>query len=387
MRLLYMVSKWPPIGGGAATGARQLARWMAAKGHTVDVVTERFPGLPSMEREGNLTVHRVRAAAAGPARFALLNLIMSMKAVKLARQGVDLMHVHDVSVGASGMMVKKLTGVPTVFKYGGHLTYEYLSLQSPAGWDPAAGELAAWRWPGSLDLDAIRRLESSFFDTYDSVYLLARYQRELLESMGIAGNFPIVPNGIDITSLPAPGPYDERTILTGLRLVPWKGLGTLISACKGLLTKHDARLVIAGDGPDAPRLRGLARSLGADGRRITFLGNIPGPDLLQRLTSAAIYAFPSLVDRSPHALFEAMALARPVVASEVPGVSEFVPTGRGLLFRPGDADDLHGKLELLLESPSTAQRIGKAARRWASERLGFETTARRVLKLYNEAIL
>ncbi|MFH0830412.1 MAG: glycosyltransferase family 4 protein [Candidatus Aenigmatarchaeota archaeon] len=383
MKLLYMVSKWPPIGGGAATGAYNLATALSRR-NEVHVLTEAVNGLPRLEMHGNLTVERTEAPlkAGFAVRFSSLALRMGLRAAALLHEGrFDLMHVHDVAVGPAGLIAKRLAKTPTVFKWGGHLTYEYVCLRGPEGWNPAAGELAAWRQKG-MDMELVRGVEKDFFRTFERSYLLGEYQKGLLGEMGIDGNFPVIPNGIDAKGFRHRKTSNRPVIFTGLRHVPWKGLDTLIRACNGQLDRWNAKLVIAGDGPDTRRLQQLA----GEDRNISFIGNIPYPEMKKRLSESAVYVFPSLVDRCPHALLEAMASRLPVVASDVMGIRELVPDRCGLLFRPGDHLEMREKIGSLLDSSKMSRRMGAAARRNVITNYSFERTRRGVVSLYSDLL-
>jgi glycosyltransferase involved in cell wall biosynthesis len=128
------------------------------------------------------------------------------------------------------------------------------------------------------------------------------------------------------------------------------------------------------------------QQLAAEDRNISFIGNIPYPEMKKRLSESAVYVFPSLVDRCPHALLEAMASGLPVVASDVMGIRELVPERCGLLFRPGDHMDMRKKIELFLESSDISKRTGAAARRNVIANYGFERTRRGVVSLYSDLL-
>jgi len=383
LKLLYLVSKWPPIGGGAATGAYNLATALSHR-NEVHVLTEAGNGLPRFESHGKLTVERIEAPlkTGFAARFSSLALRMGLRAAALLREGrFDLMHVHDVAVGPAGLIAKRLAKTPVVFKWGGNLAYEYTCLKGPESWNPAAGELAAWQRNG-MDMELVRGIERKFFETFERSYLLGDYQKGLLDEMGMDGNLPVIPNGIDARGFQHKRASGRPIIFTGLRHVPWKGIDTLIRACRGQLDRWDAKLVIAGDGPDTNRLRQLA----AKDRNISFIGNIPYSEMKGRLSESAVYVFPSLVDRCPHALLEAMASKLPVVASDVMGIRELVPDRCGLLFRPGNHIDMREKIGPLLESSRTSRRMGAAARRNVIKKYSFERTRRGVTSIYSDLL-
>src|SRR6185369_10410222 len=104
-----------------------------------------------------------------------------------------------------------------------------------------------------------------------------------------------------------------------------KGQLYLLQAFPAVLRERsEARLVLAGEGPERPRLEEEARRLGIDGRTI-FLGH--RDDIPTVLAALDLFAFPSLWEGMPMALLEAMLLERPVVAARGVGVDEVVTDG------------------------------------------------------------
>lgn len=174
----------------------------------------------------------------------------------------------------------------------------------------------------------------------------------------------------------APG---DLTVLCLGRLVPIKGVETLLQAFQGL---EGVRLVIAGDGPQRTWLERRACELGVDA---TFLGFVPPSERLQLLARADIFALPSLElatgrhEGLPLGLVEAMASGLPVIASQTGGVAEIVKHGEtGLLTPTGSYEALAKGLRVLIADRRMRAVLGtRAARRvrhrtWSSLALKYE---------------
>jgi glycosyltransferase involved in cell wall biosynthesis len=160
----------------------------------------------------------------------------------------------------------------------------------------------------------------------------------------------------------SPGQSEEAPIVgTAARLVPIKGLDVLVRA---VATLPNARLEIAGDGPERARLERLARELGtAD--RITFLGW--QDDLAECFARWTLASVASRDEGFGIAALEAMAAGLPVVASRVGGIPELVEHERsGLLVPPGDIAALANALGELTADPQRAAAMGAAARERAA---------------------
>src|SRR5690606_29211154 len=93
-------------------------------------------------------------------------------------------------------------------------------------------------------------------------------------------------NGIDFSVKYAKaGKYDEFTIITAGRLVPWKGVDVIIEL---LVDLPECRLIVAGDGPERMKLESLTRKLGV-GDRVVFMGNISREELFAEMCKSHIF--------------------------------------------------------------------------------------------------
>jgi glycosyltransferase involved in cell wall biosynthesis len=130
----------------------------------------------------------------------------------------------------------------------------------------------------------------------------------------------------------------------------------------------DLHLVIAGDGPDRERLERFVHS---DKSRsdVHLIGH--QPEIFSLLARAEVVWVPSRIERGINVTLEAMALARPVVASRLPAIAEIVIDGEtGLLFIPGDRAALARQTRRLLDDTAQRQRLGQAGKERASRFAG-----------------
>jgi glycosyltransferase involved in cell wall biosynthesis len=201
----------------------------------------------------------------------------------------------------------------------------------------------------------------------------------------------VVPNGIPRAffeparraNLPAfvPGRPDRPVVLTVARLDSAKGHAYLLRAA-ALLPDVDFRL--AGDGPLRGPLQAQARALGLE-HRVAFLGQ--RDDVLALLASATLLALPSVNEGLPLVVLEAMAAGRPVVASDVGGVSEAIIDGQtGILVPAADPARLAGAIRGLLEDRPRAERLAAAARTRAHREFTAETMVARTTAVYEELL-
>jgi len=120
-------------------------------------------------------------------------------------------------------------------------------------------------------------------------------------------------------------------------------------------------LLLAGDGPDADKLRERSRDLGLDGRA-RFLGPQPRRTVFELLRAADAVVLSSKWENFPHVLVEALAVATPVVSTDTGGVAEIVRDGEnGLLVPTGDPDALAAAITRYFADADLQQRLREAA--------------------------
>jgi glycosyltransferase involved in cell wall biosynthesis len=176
-----------------------------------------------------------------------------------------------------------------------------------------------------------------------------------------------------------------RLIGTVGRLTAVKGQENFLLTARELLKcRSDLRFILVGDGPLRARLETRARELGID-HRVSFLGH--RDDIYDVLRALDIFVLPSLHEGIPMVLLEAMALARPVVASRVGGIPE-VLTDRvhGLLVSEGNPGELAGACKMFLDDQSFAQSCAQAARLRVQQGFSSATMGANVASLYRELV-
>lgn len=175
------------------------------------------------------------------------------------------------------------------------------------------------------------------------------------------------------------------------RLVPKKGFIHLVHAC-ALLARRGMRFRcwIIGDGPEraalemaiaGAELQGKVRLLGAQSNVKKILGRTD------------IFAMPCVIDDSgdrdgiPTTLMEAMAMALPVVSTEVSGIPELIhPEETGLLAAPGNAEQLASQMTRLLQDESLCRRLGEEARRFVAAHHNLECNTRILFNRIGKAV-
>jgi glycosyltransferase involved in cell wall biosynthesis len=181
--------------------------------------------------------------------------------------------------------------------------------------------------------------------------------------------------------LPPPETTTPCRILSVANLHPRKRLGDLIAAMPDVLARQpnaELRLVGGGDPLERTRLIDQVSSLNLQAH-VSLAGHVA--DVTVELAAARVLALPSSCEGVPTAALEAMAAARPVVATRVGHVESILNDGvEGFLVDVGDRSALADRIVRVLSDPVQAQIMGEAARRRAS-RHSVSVVARKLLAL------
>ena len=153
-----------------------------------------------------------------------------------------------------------------------------------------------------------------------------------------------------------------RLISVG-RLTAEKGhLGLIAAFARAIDRGASAELRLIGDGPQRARIEDEIRRRGLE-RYCTLLGALAEPAVLRELAAADLFVLTSFMEGLPVVLMEALALGLPVIAPGVAGIPELVEHGEtGLLFSPGDWDELTEHMVTLIEDPRLGAKLGTAGR-------------------------
>jgi glycosyltransferase involved in cell wall biosynthesis len=173
---------------------------------------------------------------------------------------------------------------------------------------------------------------------------------------------------------------EEKIVGTVTRLMESKGNHYLVEAASILARKRsDVRIAIVGEGPLGSELQGQARDLGISGR-VSFLGF--QRDVAPAIAAFDVSVFPSLWEGTPLTVFEAMAMKKPIVATNVDGLRDVLADGdNALVVPPKDAGALARALERVLDEPGLAPRLSESARE-SSRRFDIRTFVRKMERLY-----
>jgi glycosyltransferase involved in cell wall biosynthesis len=366
------VQKVSGIGGSERHLLTLLPRLQAA-GIAVHMVVLSAPGhepfLAGMERAGI----DITTIPAGPD----LNPPAVVRLAGLCRRlQPSLVHTHLVHADLHGQVAAAIGRIPGVSTmHGTPAFYDRLPYRS-------VGRLA-----GRL---AVRRIAISGH--------VARF----MVDRGLAPPEKVrtIPYGLDVTTWDVTGsgrqaaraelgiPDEAVVVAIGARLIPGKGHEILIDAvAKAQASFPGLHLLVAGDGPLRASLEARAGAALRAGS-VAFLGFVA--DMRPVLAASDLLAFPTLPTLGEGfglAALEAMAAARPVIASAVGSLPEVVVDGTtGIIVPPGDVGRLAGALGELAAEPARRQQLGRQGRRRASAVFGLDAMVASTIELYREVV-
>ena len=190
----------------------------------------------------------------------------------------------------------------------------------------------------------LRRATRSVCRRAAAVIAVSRYLREELERAvpEAHGKTEVVDCGVDVERFSvASAPDASRSYLFVGSLIERKNVVRLADAFTQL--DDGATLTVVGDGPLRPALEGR--------RGVELVGAVPNNQVREHIAAARVVCQPSLVEPFGQALLEAMAMGRPVVATNVGGPPEFVTADAGVLVDPHDVDAIAAGLAAAAELP------------------------------------
>lgn len=328
--------------GGVGVFIRDLAFDQVRRGHRPAVAVPDSGPLLDELLAGGVRVFRWNAKAApGPS---VPNEIRRLAAI--AREfDPQLLHLHSSKAGLAGRLWAR-GRLPTVFQPH---SWSFFAKTGPVRAATLRWERFGARWA-------------------DVVLCVSDDERRLGTAQGVRASFRVLPNGVDLEAFAAPAPGDRAAARERLRLAPadpiaicvgrlhrQKNQAALLDAWPAVRsTVPGARLVLLGDGPDRDELEARA----VEG--VTLQGQTD--DVRSWLAAANLVAQPSRWEGMSLSLLEALAAARSVVVTDVPGMAEVVVGGVGAVVPPEDPRALADAIAARLGDPQRADAEGAAGR-------------------------
>jgi glycosyltransferase involved in cell wall biosynthesis len=225
---------------------------------------------------------------------------------------------------------------------------------------------------------------------------VSRHILALTESVfGVSpGRFAVIYNAVlPARSLqPKALELPSRFVLSAGEVRAFKGVLVLAEAALEFLKERpDVHLVFVGSiykENGRPVSKDILDIVGPElSERVHFLGHVDRETLLECMTRASVFAFPSRLEAFPFVPLEAMSCGLPVVCTNYPPGPELVEDGvTGLLADPLSPNDFSNKIICLLDNPELANRLAANARRVVAERFSFERCMDETERFYEDCL-
>jgi len=226
-----------------------------------------------------------------------------------------------------------------------------------------------------------------FMQSYENIIDLfiapSNFMMEKMVEFGVDKKKVIfIPNFINSSNY-LPKYCDSNYILYFGRLEKNKGVQTLIKAMKYV---KDCELFLIGSGDYRIGLDRIIRNSSI--KNVKFFGFLKREKLIDLIRNSLLTVLPSeWYENCPMTILESFALGKPVIGANIGGIPELVDHGStGLLFEPGNAEDLAEKINILLQDRNLTVEMGKSARKKVEKNYNEEIHYRRLINAYEHVI-
>jgi glycosyltransferase involved in cell wall biosynthesis len=380
---IIQVHNWHRYGGGADAVVEATTRLLRERGHEAILFTR------DSRKLGKGLSGRMRAFVCGiyssSGRSAMEKLLRENKP--------DIVHVHELYpfISPWALVECKRAGVPVVmtchdYQLSCPITQRY---RRGVNCDLCAGGREYWC--------ALKNCRSNIFESigYALRGMLARNQRLFLDNVTrymtasefvkqwlVGSGCPeesvtVVPYSVSIPRSDTDPPSGKYVAYAG-RFDPVKGIATLLTSVR----RTGLPLCLAGDYSPMPEIIKMAPP------NAQFMGHLGRQGLASFYRKARLLVVPSTcLEAFGLVSAEAMAHGLPVIASRTGGIPEVVEDGKtGLLFEPGDAEELASKMRWLWERPDLCLQMGSAGREKAVREYSDDVYYQRLLAVYETTV-
>lgn len=377
VRIVMLSWEYPPVVVGAiAAHVEGLAEAMARNGHEVVVLSLDHPDCsPDSVVNG---VRVIRASndlpwlpddyLAGKMASANHHLVGATR--QLGEWHPDVIHAHDWSVAWAADTLHTLWDRPIVAtihstergRHGGHV---------PHGTPAAVNSVEWWLTYQAREIIACSRF----------------MVREVLDGFDLPPDkVHLVPNGIDAAAWASAAGGKDPLVMAWGRIQYEKGFQVLARAMVDVRSAvPDVRCVIAGRGSYLPELQTQIDVEGVS-EVVHLAGFVPVDQLRATVGQAAVVVVPSLYEPFGIVALEAMAAGSATIAARTGGLAEILDgTGAGLLFEPGNHDELAANIVRVLTDADLATSLRNNAAGLLRERYSWDAISTETVAVYNRA--
>lgn len=369
-KVLFVSSLYYPHVGGIETMITELSQFYKKSGIESVSLTKKWPATLLEEDEFNgIKIYRVPNARTEEDFFKMIDWLR-LNTLKIK---ADIIHVIGIRrpLPFIALLLSRWWGVPIMCTIAGG--------DVPDQIDPAPGKI--WNEGISFIPDVLKQSDCVNCVSTALIKDLNKVMPSLnkVETLYAGMDFSVI-NSAKIEKI------KENYIFCLRRLDPSKGVDILIKAFNLIKDRFpDLFLVIAGEGSEEEKLRALVESYSLN-KRVIFIGTVKLQKGMSLLKGATLTVVPSLSEGGGLVNVEAQASGCPVIASRVGGIPEYVKDGEsGLLFEPGNHQELADKISLLLTDNSLQKKLIYGGIQYA-KRFNWNVLVPQYIDLYERLI-
>jgi len=386
MRILQVPDFYPPVLGGMERQVQTLSHELARRGHQVAVATTPHPDAPGYERDGNVRIYRLKG--------------WQRVLTPFYQSGERPFHPTLPDPGLTAALWRVIRAErPEIINSYGWITYSLLPIIRRSGARLVVslldyGLVCAKRTMTYGDLACegaalgkCLRCAGAHYGMvkggaltagiFASAGLYAPGTGQPADRIAIIPTF--IPDGVaaEVTTVPRPDflPSEDGYLLFVGVLSAHKGIHILLDAYQGL--RNPPPLVVIGT-PFGDPPSGYPSG-------VIVARNVQHAQVMAAWAGCSVGIVPSVwPDPCPQVTMEAMAMAKPLVASATGGLTDLVRDGEsGLLVPPGDAAALRDAVQRLIDEPALGARMGEAGRARAGRYMA-STVVTEIERIYEE---
>lgn len=381
MNILMVSDVYFPRVNGVSSSIRTFARELKRLGHNVTIVAPDYGENGDDKAEFDMIRLPSRVIFFDPEDRLIQGSAIAPAIEKLARQPWDVVHIHTpFRAHQLGVKLAKRLKRPTLESY--HTFFEeYVGVYLP------------WL-PKFLSRFAARYFSRSLCHGVDHLIVPSDEMTQVLRRYGIVTPSSVIPTGIHLEEFRggdgarfrhAHGIADDQpTLVTVSRLSAEKNIAFLLEVARALVEEFPKlAFILAGEGPDAERLKRHAETIGLQDH-VVFVGNLDRrTTLLDCYKAGDVFVFASPTETQGLVLLEAMSLGVPIVSTAVMGTATVLRHAKSARISREDVKEFAENVAVLLRSAQERKALADAgpndAAAWSAPVL-----MERVVQLYRD---
>ena len=386
LKILILTGIFPPDIGGPATQLDALSRELIKNGYQVRILTfgrsdkTKYPY--PVKRVSRHWPHSLKGFV-----YLINGLFFALKA--------DILYSQDLyTAGLTSLIIKNILRKPLVTRFVGDSAWETASARGWINDDILTFQEKKYSWK----VEWRKKIRKKILVNSDRIIVASNFLKGLSLKIGLpAEKIEVIYNSVDFLKtglslsnrdeLKHKFGFKGKVILTIARLVPWKGIDTLIEIMPKLIKKYgQINLVIVGRGQELNNLQSLAQSLHSE-NSVFFLGKLDRQQTMEHLRATDIFVLNTNYEGMSHCLLEAMKMGRPIITTYAGGNPETIKDGQtGLLVDYRNKEQWLKAISSILDNPDLAERLVKQAKE-DLKRFSWSKLVQETIKVFSEAAL